>query len=107
MKLSFDETLERLANEQRVSPSEVSARALRRKVWISGNGLPGCMYDNGPHYHATKRDAIESCAFAADWCDDSPNPYRGIVQSLRRYHSFTAATGERFEISQDTLGGII
>lgn len=106
-KLSFDEVMERLSDERSVSRSEVQARALRRKVWVSGNGSPGCLYDNGPHYHETKASAIESCAFVADWCDEGPNPYRGIVSALRQYHSFHADTGEVFEISQTTLGAIL
>ena len=106
-KLSFDETMQRLGDERTVAADEVQARALSRKIWVSGNGSPGCLYDNGPNYHSTKADAIASCAFTADWCDDGPNPYRGIVSALRRYHSFTADTGEFFEISQTTLRDIL
>ena len=84
MKLSYTEALERLADQRIVHANDVEARAMRRKVWISGNGSPGCLYDNGPNYHETKADAIASCAFTADWDDDSPNPYRGIVSALRR-----------------------
>jgi len=106
-KLSFDEVMDKLSDERTVTHADVQARALRRKIWVSGNGQPGCLYDNGPHYHATKRAAIESCAFTAEWNEDTPDPYRGLVTSLRKYHGFTAETGERFSISQTTLADVL
>ena len=106
-KLTFDEAMERLGDERTVDWHDVQARALSRKIWVSGNGSPGCLYDNGPNYHATKADAIASCAFTAEWNDDSPNPYRGLVTALRKYHGFTADTGERFSISQTTLRDVL
>ncbi len=44
----------------------VFAPALRPKHWISGSGLAGCLYDNGPNVHDSKEDAIESILFNFD-----------------------------------------
>lgn len=98
--LTFDEALEALANGRIINASDVRADALVRKVWVSGNGTPGCLYDNGPNYHRTKDDAIASLAQVFDW-------ERGIVTSLRRYHTWTSDRGERCEISQTTLRSIL
>lgn len=100
MRLSYDEVLDKLANDQRVTRDEVLGSALMRKVWVSGNGSPGCLYDNGPNYHRTKEDAVQSCAFTFD-------EERGCATSLRKYHTWTAKSGEVCEISQTTLRDIL
>jgi hypothetical protein len=98
--LTYDEVLEHLAEQRLVVASDVYASALNRIVWVSGNGSPGCLYDNGPNYSRTKKDAIDSLAFIFDH-------ERGCITELRRYHSWTAESGERCEISRHTLREIL
>lgn len=100
-KLTYDEVMERLADERTVKRDEVDPAVLTRTVWVSGNGSPGCLYDNGPNYHRTKADAIASCAFVFD-------EYKGVVTSLRKYHSWTCPdTHEVCEISESTINEIL
>jgi hypothetical protein len=101
---TLDSVLEALANDRAVSKSDVSARVLRCKIWISGSGQPGCLYDYGPNYHRSKADAIADMAFVADNGEDGIP--RGIVTGLRHDHSFYHC-GIHYEISQDTLGSVL
>ena len=46
--------------------------ALKREgVWGTGNGQPGCLFDNGPNFlEGTLRDAIESALWPFADCGD-------------------------------------
>jgi hypothetical protein len=103
-KLTFDEAMQRLADERPVNRSEVKASALARRIWVAGAGSPGCLYDSGPYYSATKRDAIETLAFIAD--DGESGTPRGLVTALRAGYSFSH-NGWVYEVSRDTLGGVL
>jgi hypothetical protein len=98
--LTYDEVMDRLNDERSVKRDEVDPKALTRKVWVSGNGSPGCLYDNGPNYHRTKEDAIASCAFVFD-------EYKGVVTALRKYHRWVSDRGEMCEISESTINEIL
>lgn len=98
-----DDALQAINDGVRVKPDDCHPRVLRARVWISGAGSPGCLYDSGPNYHASRADAIEDCLFIADSGEGAP---RGMRASLRRYGS-AYANGWRYEIGPDTLGGIL
>ena len=38
--------------------------------WSYGSGMPGCLYDNGPHFVATRADAIDGALLP--FLDDLP-----------------------------------
>jgi len=103
-KLTFDEVMQRLADDRAVSRDEVSARALARHVWVAGAGSPGCLYDSGPYYSARKTDAIETLAFIAD--DGESGTPRGLVTALRERGSFSHK-GWIYEVSQTTLRDVL
>jgi hypothetical protein len=56
-KLTFDEALERIADERSVTRDEVQARALHRLVWVAEWHIPGCLSES-QCILTTKRDAI-------------------------------------------------
>lgn len=89
MKLDFNETLERLAEDRRVSRHEVRADALRRKVWIAEWHLPGCISESFVICR-TKREAIEAACSMAENEDGIP---RGMKNSLSRYGRFDSQSG--------------
>lgn len=95
--------LEALANGRHVKPSEVAPRVLRARVWIAGAGSPGCLYDSGPNYHASARDAIEDCVFIAE---NGEGASRGLRSELRAYGA-AYRNGWRYEVSADTLGSLL
>lgn len=77
-KLTFDETLEALAEERHIKREDVRAAVLRRHVWTMLYSAPGCLPDHS-QVCRTKRDAIESALFL--YGDDAP---RGFATALRR-----------------------
>jgi hypothetical protein len=81
MKLNFDETLQRLNDEQPVNPREVSARALSRRVWLAEWHFPGCMSESRS-VCLTKRDAVDSCLSMAEGAEGPP---RGMRSDLQRF----------------------
>jgi hypothetical protein len=81
-KLTFDEALERIDDERRIDPAEVSAAALQRILWIAEWHIPGCLSESRS-YCTTKRDAIESALMFAH--DADGRPPRGMRSELRRY----------------------
>jgi len=101
MKLSYGQAMDLLAEDRSVKASEVSARALRRKVWVYGHGQPGCMYDSGPYYTDTKASAI-ACVVGLLADDDC----KGAVTALRRAHVFSNSYGVA-TIAGTTLGSIL
>jgi hypothetical protein len=98
-KLSYDEALQAINEERCIKQSDVQARALRRTVWISMNGLGGYM-PNSHGVSRTKNDAIESCIDIAG--DDAP---RGFASELRRNES-ADSEGETYEVSRMTLADL-
>ena len=95
-KLTYDEALQALNEERCIDKEDVQARALRRKVWVSMNGLGGYM-PNSRGVSRTKEGAIESCVCVAG--DDAP---RGFVSELRRTGS-ADSQGETYEVYPLTL----
>lgn len=93
--------LERINDGWPVKCDEVSQRVMDSKVWVYGSGSPGCLYDNGPNYATSCREAIDSLCFCAD--DGESGVPRGMKAALRAFGSFTDATGTRYEVSQHTL----
>jgi hypothetical protein len=101
---NLSEVLQALADERVVKAADVPARLLRAKVWVSGAGQPGCLYDYGPNYSRSKSDAIADVAFVAD--DSESGIPRGIKAELARSGSFYHC-GIRYEISVSTLGDVL
>ena len=95
-KLTYDDALQALNEERCIDSADVQARALRRKVWISMNGMGGYM-PNSRGVSRTKRDAEESCIDIAG--DDAP---RGFASELRRTGS-ADSMGETYEVYPLTL----
>lgn len=88
MKLSFNETLEALADERQVSAKQVSARALNRTVWVAEWHIPGCLSESWAIY-TTKADAVRGGVEFSDGSQDGVNHYpRGIVRALRKHGYF-------------------
>lgn len=100
---TLDDVLQALADDRPVSRDDVAARVLNRKVWVYGAGSPGCLYDSGPYYTDSKRNAVACLVELADNGEGTP---RGVVTELRRSHC-SYRNGWRYELSQDTLGGIL
>lgn len=80
-KLTFDDALQLINDERRVSRDDVLASALRRTVWVAEWHLPGCLSESSG-VCLTKRDAIESCLSMAEGEDGAP---RGMSSDLRRF----------------------
>jgi hypothetical protein len=76
-KLTFDEALERIADERSISANEVQARALRRYVWVAEWHVPGCLSESFS-VCLTKSDALET---ALHMCGAA----RGAKSDLMRY----------------------
>lgn len=98
-KLTFDEALERIAEQRLIRPEEVQTRALRRRVYVMMYSAPGCLPDHSS-VSPTRWEAIEDAREL--YADDAP---RGFITQLRRHG--IAATDEqgyyRVEISRQTL----
>lgn len=104
-----DDVLEALANGELVKTDEVSARVLRQRVWICGAGSPGCLYDNGPNYHRTRREALDdliNCADGYGTANGDDAPPRGFISELRRYGR-AMSRGWVYEVSSGTIGSIL
>lgn len=96
-KLTFDEALERINDEQPIERADVTASALRRKVWQSANGNPGCMYDSSG-VNMTKADAIASCVQIA-----GEDEKRGMKAALARDGVWYDENGYMYRVDQMTL----
>ena len=83
MKLTFDEALDRINNEQSIDATDVQTRALQRYIWIAEWYFPGCLSESRA-YCLTKADAIES---ALDFASGEDGPPRGMLADLQRYGS--------------------
>lgn len=97
------DVLQALADGRIVDREEVSPRALRARVWVSGSGSPGCLYDYGPNYSASAADAVADLLFVADTGEGAP---RGLRAELMRNGS-AYRDGICYEVSADTLGGVL
>lgn len=105
MKLNtLSAVLELLADGRAVKRSDVAARVLRRRIYVTGSGQPGCLYDSGPDYHATKKAAVDSLVWLADDGEGTP---RGMRAALLREGRYIDANGVRYEVSQDALGSVL
>lgn len=103
MKLTFDEALQRLADEFPVKRDEVQARALARKVWIAEWHFAGCLSESWG-IHTTKQSAIEEALW---YMDDDENPLpRGAATALRKYGQFGIET-RIYTVEQHTLGELL
>lgn len=56
---------------------------MKQTHWVYGSGSPGCLYDNGPNYAESKRDAINALAFTFDHLGS--NAIRRMRSDLHRY----------------------
>jgi hypothetical protein len=77
-KLTYDEVLQALADEQFIKSEDVRADVLRRRVWLMMYSAPGCLPDHR-EVCTTKAQAIESAVTL--YADDAP---RGFATALRR-----------------------
>lgn len=106
-KLTFDETLERLADERRVERTLVQAEALRRKVWLAEWHLPGCLSES-QDICLTKAEAV---ATALGYASGESGPPRGMATALCKHGRFDHRTplyGDVVTtIEQHTLGDLL
>ena len=80
-KLTFDEALQRIADERYPYARDVQSRALQRKVWVYEWHLPGCISESWG-VALTKGDAIECSLSMAEGAEGAP---RGMRADLVRY----------------------
>lgn len=80
-KLTFDEALQRIADERYPDASELQSRALSRFVWVYEWHLPGCISESWG-VALTKAGAIESALSMAEGAEGPP---RGMRTDLVRY----------------------
>jgi len=99
----LEEVLDRLADDLTVDRADVPGHLLKQKVWVAGLGQPGCLYDGGPYYCRSKRQAIELLLDIADNGEGAP---RGMRAALERDGVFFNKYF-RAEISQVFLGVVI
>lgn len=99
-KLTFEEAIERLNDQREVSSSRVLAKALRRKVWLTQNGLPGCM-PNSSNICVTKADAIATCVLIAG--DEAPRWFKSALNNIGSAWS----EGESYTIKRVLLGEVL
>lgn len=85
-KWNFEEALEHINEERAMLRADVSAAALRRKVWVAEWHLPGCLSESRGIY-LTKEDAVQA---GADFADGTP--CRGIKKALREQGFFQHKT---------------
>jgi hypothetical protein len=100
---TLSDVLQALADGRTVNRNDIAARVLDCHVWISGAGSPGCLYDSGPNYHATKADAVSDLLFIADSGEGAP---RGMRAALMR-GEYVQHDGWNYEMSRDTLRSIL
>ena len=77
-KLDFDETLQLLADERPVNPSDVRASVLNRSIYLMMYSAPGCLADHS-EVCRTRADALATARLL--YADDAP---RGFMTELRR-----------------------
>lgn len=80
MKLDFDEALERLSDGRYIKPRDVSAKALKRVLWVSEWHLLGCLSESQT-YSMTKGDAVQASLLMAE---SENGPPRGMKTALMR-----------------------
>jgi hypothetical protein len=102
MKLTFDEALDRMYDDDAVKPADVQARALRRVVFWYDSHFAGCLSESRG-FAPTKASAVESLLAIAD---NGEGPPRGMKAALQRYERFQH-DGLSFEIARTTLGDLL
>jgi hypothetical protein len=107
MKLTFDEALERINNDNPLDAKKVQAKALKRKVWVVEWHIPGCLSEPQA-YHVTKADALYSACMMAE--QEEGVPY-GMKTALRNHGQFDCKTpmfGDVVNtVYQSTLGELL
>lgn len=89
-KLTFDEALQRIADERYPDASEVQSRALRRVVWVYEWHLPRCISESWGVTDC-KKNAV---ACALEYASGDAGPPRGMRTDLvRRGRSDRTALG--------------
>lgn len=108
MKLSFDETLERLSDERAVYRHEVAASALRRKVWVAEWHIPGCLSETRS-ICTTKADAVQAgLDFASNEVDHFPRGLRSALERDGYFQHHTELFGTvATSIERMTLGDLV
>ena len=79
-KLSFDDALQAIADERRITAADVRADALRRVVWVAEWHVPGCLSES-MEVCTSKRHAIEA---ALSFASGENGPPRGMRADLLR-----------------------
>ena len=99
--LTWEQIIDRLADGRDIA--EVPERLLARKIWVAGIGQPGCLYDAGPYYCRSKRQAIELLLDIADNGEGAPRGMRAALERDEAFfcHEFMA------EINQVRLSDVI
>lgn len=87
-KITFDQALERLSDGRYVQHQEVSAKALKRVLWVSEWHLPGCISESVT-YSTSKGDAIRASLSMAESEEGAP---RGMKTALMRDGRFDSAS---------------
>lgn len=104
-KLTFDEALERLNDERPVKASEVEASALKRIVWVSANGSPGCLSDHWS-ISTSKADAVESCLSIADNGEGPPRGLKSIL-AMAGDHTLCTIDGYTYTVDKRCLADLV
>lgn len=84
MKLDFNSTLEKINDGFTVRHSDVSTKALNRKIWIAEWHIPGCLSES-QSICLNKSDAIACALFFAE---TENGPPRGMKTNLNKYGRF-------------------
>lgn len=109
----LDDVLTALEDERTVTRDQCTKSVLDSKIWVAGAGSPGCLYDLGPEYHATKESAVDSMVKAIGYEMDSNE---GAIQDETIKHEACESLGMhgsysynfwRYEVSESTLGSIL
>lgn len=115
-----DAVLDAINEERFVKADDVAPNILRAKVWCYGGGFPGCLYESGPHYAATKADAISGLIEMIEWeldadaqleeSEHSDADCERILKDARESFAEYGAYGYGnwiYELSENTIGGVL
>ena len=107
MKLSFDQALERLSDGRYVKPQDVSAKALKRVLWVSEWHIPGCLSES-MMYSANKGDAVQSSLLMADLNGEAPRGMKTALMRDGRFDSDSPLFGRVINtVYKTTLGDLL
>lgn len=96
--------LEAIADGRHVRADDIASRVLRCQVWGAGAGFPGCLYDSGPDYYASKSGAVSGALFLL--ADQDGRAPRGARASLER-HGRADSGAWRVEVWQCRIADVI